>query len=177
MKGDMTMMTRMMIASVAVLAVLVLGACKSEKKAPLPKSGLPDTYHLAAAPTGVRKVPEIKANAKDGEQVVIAGIVGGAKEPFVDGAAVFTIVDASVDNKCTKEADHCPTPWDYCCEPPQSLLDNKLTIEFRDGASPHKTSVRGFHGIDYLKKVVVAGEAKRDAQGNVVVVASGVYVE
>ena len=35
---------------------------------------------------------------------------------------------------------------------------------------------RGFHGLDHLKKVVVRGTAEKDPQGNLTVVAKGVFV-
>jgi hypothetical protein len=172
-------MNRCVIVLVAALAAAGITAC-GKKESPTPgaknatvTSSLPDSYWLAAAPPGAKPVGEIRKNAKTGDAVVVNGIVGGRKLPFTEGAAAFTIVDDGV-KKCT--AGECETPWDFCCEPPDSLKANMVFVEFRDGASPIRTGARGFHGLDSMKNVTVTGEAQRDEAGNVVVVAKGIYV-
>jgi hypothetical protein len=165
------------IAGTLVVAFAASGCSKKDASknttADLPASNLPDSYWLKTAPTGAKPVVEVREKAKTGDQVVVTGIVGGRKQPFTDGAAAFTIVDDSV-KKCTM--DECETPWDFCCEPPENLKRSMVIVEFRDGASPLKTSARGFHGLDNMKNVVVTGEAKRDDAGNVIVVAKGVFI-
>ena len=59
------------------------------------------------------------------------GCIGGSKDPFVQGRAVFTIVDPTIINcKAMGDEEHCPTPWDYCCEPRENLKKNIATIEW-----------------------------------------------
>jgi hypothetical protein len=166
-----------MVSCLAVLLVALLGGCSKDAKKqsasePPPASKLADAFWLKSEPAGAKPVAEVREKAKTGDQVVVAGRVGGAKEPFMKGAAVFTVVDASL-KPCT---DECETPWDYCCEPPDRIAKNTITVEFREGASPIKTDARGFHGLDHLKNVVVTGEARKDEAGNLVVVAKGVFV-
>jgi hypothetical protein len=167
-------MTWNLVLALILAAALVAGCKKSSdsKSAPLPASGLPETYWLATAPAGAKPVAEVREKVKTGEQVVVAGRVGGAKEPFTNGVAAFTLVDASLP-PCT---DECSAPWDYCCEPPEKLTKHTITVEFRDGAATIRTNARGFHGLDHLKNVVVTGEARKDDAGNVVIVAKGIHV-
>ena len=147
------------LAIVVCLGVASCGKSGDAKKAaPPPASNLPDSFLLKSAPGDAKTVADVRANAKTGDQVVVTGLVGGSAEPFTSGAAALTIVDASV-KACTE--DHCPTPWDYCCEPVENLRKNMLTVEFRENGSLIKSSARGFHGLDHAKQVTVAGEAKR----------------
>ena len=167
------------VACALALAIALAGCSKGDKNkggsAPLPKSGLPDSYLLATKPSGAKGAAEVRKTAKTGDQVVVTGVVGGRKTPFVTGVAAFTIVDESA-KKCT--ADECDTPWDFCCETPENLAAGSVTIEFRDkSGAPLKTPAQGFHGLDHMKTVVVTGEAKRDDANNVVVVAHGVFIQ
>jgi hypothetical protein len=171
--------TGSVLACGLALAIAVAGCSKGDKhqasSGPLPKSDLADSYLLKAKPADAKGAAEVRKSAKTGDQVVVTGIVGGRKTPFVDGVAAFTIVDEAA-KKCT--ADECETPWDFCCETPENLAAGSVTIEFRDqGGRPIKTPARGFHGLDNMKTVVVTGEAKRDEANNVVVVANGVFIQ
>ena len=71
-------------------------------------------YVLASEPTGVKGIKEIKQKAKDGEEVVIVGRIGGSKTPFT-GRAAFTVVDTSfVPCNEKEEPEDSLTPWDFC---------------------------------------------------------------
>lgn len=166
------------LALIAIIITLGVSSCSksddARKSAPAVASAIPDSFWLKTAPADAKPVSEVRANAKTGDHVVVTGLVGGSTEPFTSGAAAVTLVDAGV-KACTE--DHCPTPWDYCCEPVENLRNNMVTVEFRDKGTLLKTTARGFHGLDHSKTVVIAGEAKRDEAGNVIVHASGVFVK
>ncbi len=95
--------------------VAVWGGCGD---APPPKPAeesavdapLPAGMVLASAPDGALGVAAVKRDAKEGDEVVIRGIVGGSREPFVAGRALFTIVDPGLKTCAATPADHCPTP-------------------------------------------------------------------
>ena len=91
-------------------------------------------------------------------------------------AAYFSLVDLS-QKGCIEMGDECPTPWDYCCTPADVMAKQSATVEFRVDGKLAAGSVLGVHGIDHLKEVVVTGEARKDAGGNVIVVASGIWVK
>ena len=160
-----------------LLACLALGCGEAEPDSgPLPVSELPERFLLNEEPEGVLDVAEARAAALQGERIAVRGIVGGSPTPFVNGLAAFTLVDPGLVNVCLDEDDHCPTPWDYCCVDPKRLLESSVTVEFRDGTAPVPAGARGFHGLDHLSQVVVAGRAELDARGNVTVVATGLHL-
>lgn len=156
---------------VSLLAVLLAGCGEtkppdaSARKPALPDA-LPAAMVLAAAPDGARDVADVKRDAKVSDEVVIHGVIGGSKSPFVPGRAVFTIVDPAVKSCAAMSSDHCPTPWDYCCEPPPNLAANSATIQLvgADG-KPLKIDVSGTSGLKPLADVTIRGrvEVKQDA--------------
>ena len=134
-------------------------------------------YILPTEPANASDVIQTRKEAKDGDSVVVVGRVGGSKEPLVKGRAAFTIVDVSLKSCSDMEGDNCPTPWDYCCASKDELARGTVMIKFTDDQG--KTLARDakdFLGIEPLNTVVVQGRAKRDADGNLTVLANGIYV-
>jgi hypothetical protein len=165
-----------LIAMFGLLSVVgLLVGCGGGAPAPAASSG-PSAegakYVLAAEPADAKGVKELKADAKDGEEIVIEGRIGGDEKPWVDGQAAFMVVDKSL--KPCEEG--CATPWDYCCDTDQ-LPSCKALVKIVDAegktiASDAKTLL----GVKELTTVVVKGIAKKDEAGNLTVLASGVFV-
>ncbi len=128
-------------------------------------------YLLSEEPAGAKGVIELRKYARDGDEVVIVGRVGGRKKPLTSGQASFTIVDPSLE-PCEDGGG-----WDYCCTPKDELLRATAFVKFVDekGRTLAKDA-RHLLGIKELQTVVVRGPAKRDDAGNLVVLASGLYV-
>ena len=160
------------------LPLLRATACgREDAVAALPASDVPEGFYLASAPSGAKPVAEVVAAAKDGDAVVVTGRVGGAKKVFVDGYAAFTLMDPKVAPCGGEGMDDCSTPWDYCCEPPNVIAANALSVELVADGKPLAASARGFHGLDHLKTVVVTGTVDKDSAGNVRVLATGLHVQ
>jgi hypothetical protein len=72
------------------------------------------SYVLSREPSGAQSVLAVREQAKDGEEVVILGRIGGSDAPIVNGRLAFTIVDPSL-KPCNEKNpdDDCPTPWNY----------------------------------------------------------------
>ena len=155
----------------------VLVGCGSGAKAPPAASG-PSAegakYVLAAEPADAKGVKELKADAKDGDEIVIEGRIGGDEKPWNDGQAAVMVVDKSL-NPCSAE-EGCPTPWDYCCSlnelPSCKALVKIVDADGKTVASDAKTLL----GVKELTTVVIKGKAKKDEAGNLTVLASGVFV-
>ncbi|HTF89148.1 MAG TPA: hypothetical protein VK843_12115 [Planctomycetota bacterium] len=130
---------------------------------------------LDAAPPAASSVVDLRKSAADGAEVVVTG----RARDFVATRAAFTIADLSLKS-CAEPGDKmadCDTPWDYCCEDPARLAQGTATIEVREGTELAKGSVQGWNGLDHLKQVVVRGKLQKDAEGNLAVVADGIYVQ
>ncbi len=71
-------------------------------------------YLLASEPEEAVDVIKARETAKDQDDVVIVGRIGGSANPWVDGRAAFSIVDASLESCLECGSMDCPKPWDYC---------------------------------------------------------------
>lgn len=163
-----------LVAASALLCAAAACGGQGASQSAESRSNLPERFHLAQAPSGAVDVSAVHANAKDGEPIVVRGSVGGSEDAFVEGVAAFTIVDPALKS-CENDGMDCPTPWDYCCVDPSTLAKSSAMVEISEGGQLLKASPRYFHGLDHLTSVVVQGTAKRDAQGNLTVVATGLH--
>jgi hypothetical protein len=163
---------------VVVIAAIVINYGRSPRpvdntnKAPSPEG---QKYLLAAEPTGAKSVTEVRANAKDNDEVVVVGRIGGSEKPWVNGLAAFTIGDVSVKACSELEGDTCPTPWDFCCE--ADLGSKILTVQFQnDKGEVIDADAREMFAVKELATVVVRGKIKSD-KDSMKLIANGMYVK
>lgn len=128
-------------------------------------------YVLPTEPAASKGVIDVRKLAKDGDEVVVVGRVGGSSKPFTEGRAAFLLVDASFT------PGDCECPWDYCETDRKELVAGRLSVKFvgADGKTV-VNGARGMFGIKELSTVVVRGKVQRDDKDNVIVVASGIFV-
>jgi len=131
-------------------------------------------YLIEEEPEGAADVIAVRKNAKDQQDVLIVGRIGGKKNPWIRGVAAFPIVDRSLQS-CDEKGHNCPNPWDYCCSTnlPKSMV---LVMFVDDQGVVVKKDARELLGVKELDTVVVQGKARRDKAGNVVIVASKLHV-
>lgn len=170
------------VLGILATAALLLGCERSQpspRASAAPADALPATLFVAAEPSGAKGVQEAKASAAKGDKVIIRGRVGGGQDPFISDRAVLTIVDLGVKSCADMGEDHCPTPWDYCCEAPESLVANSATIQVTgpDGR-PLRAGLKGVAGLQPLAEVAILGTlVQRDDGGSFVVNADGIWVK
>ncbi|MEE3219268.1 MAG: hypothetical protein VX257_03345, partial [Planctomycetota bacterium] len=87
-------MTRLnLISSILFVAMaLTVGCTKSSVDQPTGEK-----YLLPSEPKGGQDVADAKKTAKDGDDIVIVGRIGGDIDPWVQDRAAFTIVDPAID--------------------------------------------------------------------------------
>lgn len=131
-------------------------------------SGTMNSKYLAASePPGAIPVGEARQNAKDKDAVTLVGRIGGSSNPFIDGLAAFTIVDAKVTN-CDDEGCACEA---------REAKDNIAMVKIVDASGkPVADDARSLLNVQKLSMVVVQGTANRDDQGNLSVLADKVFV-
>jgi hypothetical protein len=167
-----------LLSLVSGLLVLALVGCEAEVVQPAGKSeSIPAGVFVAEAPAGAIDVVAAKASAKDGQSVVIKGLVGGQKEPLAANRAIMTVADLSLPTCDKSPMDKCATPWDACCEPKDVISAKTLSVQVVDGAGqPLKAGLAGAGGLAPLKHVVVAGTLKSTTGDAIVVHAGKIYV-
>ena len=185
----MTMRTSSLPAAARLALALVLScglvaACSdggggesppvAEATADLPAGLFSDTV-----PADALNVSAAKAEAKEGDVIVVRGRVGGPS-PFVPGRAVMTLADTEALTACSdREGDACAKPWDYCCESSDGIAANSLTVQVvgADGR-PLRVGLEGAGGIEPLDFVVVTGKVGARPDPNVLVLnVTSIHVE
>jgi len=159
---------RSALALAASVALLLVAACGGGAPTPAAKPAgagttvefLPSVWSEAPLANPV-DVLDLRAKGKDGDKVIVRGTLKDFGE-----LATFQLVEDSLKD-CTEEEDSaCKEPWDYCCTDPTELARLTVNVEFLDGDLPAEGSLRGWHGLDHLTEVVVAGTLRIDEAGN-----------
>ena len=140
---------------------------------------IPAAFFTTERPTEVADLIQIKPTAAVGDSVTFLARVGGRVEPFVDGLAIFTVADPSLLScELMGEEDHCPLPWDYCCEDSNGITAGSATIRLAGSAGdPIAANAEGAGGLEPLKFVVVEGVVnERNDEGLFVIDATQIWV-
>ena len=171
---------------ILALGVWTAGGCDSGSKNATPGSpgaaaaALPSTLFLKSAPANPKDVCDVVESAKPGESVFVRGVIGGSVDPFVNHRAIMTIADRKMKS-CEDMGgeDHCKTPWDYCCEPRDSLKVKLASVQIvgPDG-KVLKSDLKGQGELNPSRRVVVEGKvAPESTKDSLVINATGVFVE
>ncbi len=166
--------------SILTVGLLVVGCTRndsSNKTDPdkKPSNAVASKHVLDSEPASAKGVKEVKQQAKDGDEVVVVGRIGGSDKPFT-GRASFTIVDVSF--KPCPDGEGCPTPWDFCCEAPDDLAKGTIFVKFVDSAGKTLANdAKALLGVKELSTIVIRGQAKRDDDKSISIVANGVFIK
>jgi hypothetical protein len=153
------------------LIVLTMGGCAKTSE---PTATTSEAI-LTAKPAGALGVIQARKEAKDKQDVIVVGRIGGDMKPFIDGIAAFSIVDTEL--KPCPDEEGCPTPWDYCCDT-DKLPERKALVKVVDGSGkPVASDARQLLGVKELSTVTVRGKASRDEAGNLTILATGIFVD
>lgn len=167
-------------ATIAMLAIYVAGCGDSTQQEGDASAEAPSIdgskYLLKAEPEGGLDVIKARESVKDGDDVVVIGRIGGKKDPWLKGRAVFLITDPSLVPCSEIEGDTCKTPWDYCCA--SDLGTSRATVSIVDDEGRVvKSGAKELLNVKELQTVVVKGKAKRLDGGNLTIQATGIYVK
>lgn len=121
------------------------------------RGNAPPAWVLASAPADAREVAAAKASAKEGDEVVVRGRIGGRAQPMSEESPVFTLIDLSIPHCGQIAGDSCPTPWDYCCETPESITANTATVQIVGSDGRPIGESPAAHGFEPLDEVIVVG--------------------
>lgn len=144
----------------------------------IPRSPAPPGLFVDREPANAADVSEARKGGtlKTGEAVVLRGRVGGSKQPFVSGRAVFTLMGRGLKPCNENPDDRCTQPWDYCCETREDILANSVTVQVLDEKGQIlRTDMKGRRGLKELSEMVVVGKVASADGKAVVVTASSIY--
>ncbi len=153
----------------ASLSVLVSGCTESGA------NGASSKYLLAKEPADAKNIATIAESAKNNDEVVAVGRIGGSETPFVEGQAAFTIVDLSLVPCNEKDDDSCQTPWDYCCDTDKLKTHSVAVQMVDDQGKPVKVGAKELLKVKELQTLVIKGKVER-AGDTVTILANSLFV-
>ena len=168
---------RVTVALAFVSACILLSACGEQRPAPVTSANANEhSWILTSSPEGALSVIEAKGEAFEGEPIVLRGRIGGRSQPISDESPVFTLVDLSLPHCGVNPEDGCPTPWDYCCETPETIAAHAATVQVVDRNNRPLSNLNDA-AIKPLDEVVVVGTvASRSEEKILTVRATGLYL-
>jgi hypothetical protein len=159
-----------MAAMVVLVCAAVLGRAADK---------LPDDLFMKESPEKASNVGELKKTAKEGEEVVLRGQIGGqVKDVFNSSRASVMVADMKLVS-CNKiPGDTCKTPWDFCCVPANEKAAGLAIVQVVDEKNKLlKSTLKGVNGLDHLSVIVVKGKVSKNDGKNLIVNATGIYLE
>ena len=120
---------------------------------------------------------EARESTKNDDEVVLIGRIGGSENPWIEGRAIFTLVDESLKSCDQIPGDNCPAPWDYCCQTDNIPTSSALIKIVDKNGELVDTDARELLGVRELTQVIVKGTAQRDDAGNLTVLATRIFVK
>jgi hypothetical protein len=133
-------------------------------------------YILTEEPDGAIGVIAARESAKNGEPIDVVGRIGGAANPWIEGRAAFTLLDASMTLVANgTESGSNQICLDDCCAQERSASTTLVKVVDVSGRVL-PADARKLFDITADDMVVVRGTASKDESGNFVVLADGVHV-
>lgn len=150
--------SRLRFAAALLAMTALLTACGDDgSPQPGPASSSPNDWVLDSEPSDAVDVKQAKASAEAGDSIVLRARIGGRIQPISDDSAVFTVMDMNVPHCGMIEGDGCPTPWDYCCEAPETIRANAATVQLVDAEGNAAAISPTAAGLAPLDEVVIVG--------------------
>lgn len=162
-------------------AVPALSGCGASAEPPTPSAYTPvaldrSKYVLSEEPEGAIGVIAARESAHDGDSVVIVGRIGGAANPWIEGRAAFTMLDASksIVAQGTEPSSGQLCTGD-CCALERAACTILIKIVDEAGRVLVVDSREAF-GLTSEDMVVVRGKISKDESGNVALLADGLHI-
>jgi hypothetical protein len=164
-------MIRISLLTIPLAACVSLIGCQQQQQ----DSGLKITpvsysqYVLKTEPGRATEVLDFKEHAADGESVIVAGRIGGGIDPWIKGRSAFLLVDSGAPMPCEDErCEECAKEIAECATVVKIVNDQGKVLA---------VDSRELLGIKEEDEVIVQGKAKRDDDGNVAIMGTGIYVK
>jgi hypothetical protein len=164
------------LAGLTVAGLTVAGCGGNDAPEQAAATETRNTYLLATEPGDAVSVTAAKAAAQEGDALVMRARIGGRKAPISEESGVFTVMDLEIPHCGQMKGDACPTPWDYCCETPESMKAHSATVQLIGADGTPIARSPADDGLEPLDEVVLVGTVgPRPTEDVLIVRATGVY--
>ncbi|WP_411827647.1 hypothetical protein [Luteolibacter sp. AS25] len=165
-------------------ALLTITSCSKEKENETVSSETSNdqltAYLSEEKPAESTQISELRENAKPGDEVTFTGKVIGSHNVFMDGRAIMIMGDPTKLTSCDLHpGDNCASPWDTCCDDPDVIKQNIVTVQIVDeSGTPLKSSIKGLGNLKELSTATVTGTVTEQSNAeNMLINAASIYIE
>lgn len=172
-------MKRISVGLLTLALLLVIGCSggNGDLEVASDQAPLPDGLFVSEAPADPLSIVDLKSADHTGKEVFVTGQIGGQEAPFVEDRAMFTMTDLTLPVCEAAKGDNCETPWDSCCETPESIRAKMITVQVVDeNGQVVKRDIQDEHGLKGLAQLTVRGTVSQQSGEVVVVDAREIYV-
>lgn len=171
------------LALLGAFSAFLLSGCGKSDETPADPTASADGANpakealLAERPAATVALATALKAGSEGVEVTVEGRVGGTLDPITEGFAAFVLADEAIWFCDEGEEDHCPTPWDACCENPETVKALRVLVQFADeDGYPLRGDFLKELGLAPNQTVAVTGQLATDAQGNRQLTARQVWI-
>ena len=133
-------------------------------------------FMLDEKPAGAISVIQARKVAQPGEPIVVTGQIGAAADPFNSSFASLIIGDEALQYCNEIPDDHCPEPWDACCEDPEKVKASRASVQILSDSGPVQDTLKGVGGLKELDKIIVVGTVNpASTPDNLIIDATGIF--
>jgi hypothetical protein len=165
-----------LILAIAPLLVGLSGCGSSPATEPQATNFDGTQFLLGEEPEGAVGVIAARESALDGAPLVLVGRIGGAANPWIEGRAAFTLLDASMtvvaDGTESAAGQICT---DDCCASERLACTTLVKVVDANGEVV-PVDARKLLKLKESDMVVVQGTVKKDKTGNFTMLANRLYV-
>ena len=138
-------------------------------------AALPQGVFVASPPGEPAPIADLKASAKEDDEVVVRVVIGGREYPIAENLAVLTVVDADMFSKCLTHEHDCSTPG---CEPSEQLMKHLATIQLVDDQGHPLAIDLSSSQLKPMMTIVVKGQVGPRINADTLIVhADAIFVE
>lgn len=132
-------------------------------------------YLLNEEPDGAIGVIAARESSEDGKPLIMVGCIGGTANPWIEGRAAFTLLDASMSVVAEGEESENAICTEACCD--ELRVGCTALVKLVDSqGSVIPVDSRQLLGVQESDMLVVEGKAQKDKAGNFVMIANRVYI-
>ncbi|NUM34959.1 MAG: hypothetical protein HUU50_10475 [Candidatus Brocadiae bacterium] len=179
------MKNRMLSILILVSIFIFMGCDQKQATETLaaPTSSIPSSILLKSKPDGSISIIQARASVQPGAKIVISGEIGGRKnDTFGTTFSTFFLADPDSIINCFKKHEGetgCPTPWDYCCEPKEKVLNSIALVQYKspETGKIHNHPFKGWQGLKELSQVTITGTVdSASSSKSLIINLEGIYI-
>ena len=164
------------IQTLTLITLALTVACGGDNRSPataaIEAGPLAQFFTEQSIDADERPIHQLREGLEPGAAVAFEGKVMGRTQVFIPGRAAFIVGDPTTITTCDLiPCDDCETPWDACCDDPDTISAGIITVQLVDEEGKVLAhDIREVNGLTELSMVRIEGVVADATGGSSVIV-------